>query len=254
MGRLDNKVCIITGASSGIGLATARRFAQEGGILVLFARREDRLNALKQELEEQYGSRVLVIPGDVSKYEDIVRCVDTTAETFGRIDVLINNAGIVDYHIPITRCTNEFWDKIIAVDMTSVFQFSREVLRYMEPAGKGSIVNVSSEAGYYGNCGFPYSAAKAAVIAMTKNIAIQFNETNIRCNCICPGTTPTELNCPEEMKKFHSDYARHCFKCKNEDCPPCDPEDQANAMLYFACDESKSTTGQALVVDHGEKL
>ena len=248
MGRLDNKVCIITGASSGIGLAAARRFAEEGAILSLFARRADRLEALRAELEEKHGTRVLVIPGDVTRYEDIVCCVDTTARMFGRIDVLINNAGIVDDHIPITRCSNEFWD------MTSVFQFSREVLRYMEPAGKGSIVNVSSEAGYYGNCGFPYSAAKAAVIAMTKNIAIQFNETAIRCNCICPGTTPTELNSPEAMKRFHTDYARHCFKCKNEDCPPCDPVDQANALLYFACDESKSTTGQALVIDHGEKL
>lgn len=254
MGRLDNKVCIITGASSGIGLAAARRFAEEGAILSLFARRADRLEALRAELEEKHGTRVLVIPGDVTRYEDIVCCVDTTARMFGRIDVLINNAGIVDDHIPITRCSNEFWDKIIAVDMTSVFQFSREVLRYMEPAGKGSIVNVSSEAGYYGNCGFPYSAAKASVIAMTKNIAIQFNETAIRCNCICPGTTPTELNSPEAMKHFHTDYARHCFKCKNEDCPPCDPVDQANALLYFACDESKSTTGQALVIDHGEKL
>ena len=158
MGRLDNKVCIITGASSGIGLAAARRFAEEGAILSLFARRADRLEALRAELEEKHGTRVLVIPGDVTRYEDIVCCVDTTARMFGRIDVLINNAGIVDDHIPITRCSNEFWDKIIAVDMTSVFQFSREVLRYMEPAGKGSIVNVSSEAGYYGNCGFPYSA------------------------------------------------------------------------------------------------
>ena len=251
MGRLDNKVCIITGASSGIGYTTAELFAREGGKLVLFARRIDRLNELKEKLEAQ-GTEVLVYAGDVSKYEDIVGCVEATIEKFGQIDVLINNAGVVDYHRPITRCTNEFWDYIIAVDQTSVFQFSREVLKYMEPKGYGSIVNLSSLAGYYGHCGFAYSAAKAAVIAMTKNIGLQFNETQIRCNCICPGTTFTELNA--HLEEFDQEFSAHTFKCTNMDAPPCDVIDQANALLYFACDESKSTTGQALVIDHGAKL
>ncbi len=254
MGRLDNKVCLITGASSGIGRATAVRFAEEGAILSICARRVDRLEALKKELEEKFGTQVLVTACDVTKYEDIVNTVDKTAETFGRIDVLINNAGVVDYHIPITRCDNDFWDYIIKVDLTSVFQFSRETLRYMEKQGKGSIVNVSSEAGTYGHCGCPYSVAKAGVIALTRNIAILYNEGNIRCNCVCPGATPTELNCEEEMPKFHNDFAAHCFKAVNKDCPESEPVDQANALLYFACDESKSTTGQYFGVDHGEKL
>ena len=253
-GRLENKVCIVTGASSGIGEATARRFAEEGAILSICARRVDRLEALAAELKEKYGTEVLVLKCDVQNYDEVKNVVDKTAETFGRIDVLINNAGVVDLHIPITRTTNEFWDYIIKVDQTSVFWFTREALRYMEPVGYGSIVNVSSEAGFYGSCGYPYSTAKMALIAMTKNVALQFNETNIRCNCICPGTTPTELNTPDKLATFHRDFADHCFKCKNEDCPPCDPVDQANAMLYFASDEAKSTTGQVLVIDHGEKL
>lgn len=253
-GRLENKVCLITGASSGIGEATAKVFASEGAILSLCARRMDRLEALKAQLEKDYGSTVLLTRCDIASFEDVKNTVDKTAETFGRIDVLINNAGIVDKHVPITECTNEWWDEIIQKDQTSVFWFTRETLRYMVPRNYGSIVNVSSEAGYYGNCGYPYSAAKMALLAMTKNVALQFNEGNIRCNAICPGTTPTELNTPDKLETFYRHFADHCFKCKNEDCPPCDPEDQARAMLYFACDESKSTTGQILVIDHGEKL
>lgn len=212
---------------------------RKAATLVLFARRVDRLNELKTKLEAE-GTQVLVVPGDVTKKEDIVNCVDQAIKTFGKIDVLINNAGIVDYHVPITRCSDEWWDTIIATDMTSVFLFTREVLKYMEPVGYGSIVNLSSSAGYYGNCGFPYTAAKSAVIGMTKNIALQFNETGIRCNCICPGTTFTELNSPDQMEKFDKEFSGHTFKCMNMDAPPCDVIDQAYALLYFACDESKS--------------
>lgn len=251
-GRLENKVCIITGASSGIGYATAVRFAEEGAILSICARREERLNLLKKELEEKYGTKVLVTKCDVSKYEDIVNTVEKTVAEFNRIDVLVNNAGMIDYHVPVTKCDNDWWDRIIKVDQTSVFQFTKEVLKYMEPVGYGSIVNVSSLGGFFGNCGYPYSAAKAALLAMTKNVALQFNMTQIRCNAICPGSTPTEIE--NEVEKFHHEFAMHCFKGLNMEVPKCSPEDQANAILYFACDESRSTTGQVMVIDHGESL
>lgn len=120
----------------------------------------------------------------------------------------------------------------------------------MEPVGYGSIVNVSSLGDYYGNCGYPYLAANVAVIAMTKNVALQFNMTQIRCNAICPGSTPTEI----EVDKFHHHFAMHCFKGLNMEVPKCKPADQANAILYFACDESYSTTGQVIVIDHGESI
>lgn len=251
-GRLEKKVCIVTGASSGIGYATAVRFAEEGATLSICARREDRLNALKDVLEGKYGINVLVTKCDVSKYEDIVYTVKRTAEEFGRIDVLVNNAGMIDYHVPITRCENDWWERIIKVDQTSAFQFTKEVLKYMEPVGYGSIINVSSLGGVRGNCGYPYSAAKAALVAMTQNVAIQFNMTQIRCNAICPGSTPTEIE--NEIEKFHHDFANHCFKGLNMEVPKCSPFDQANAILYFACDESCSTTGQVMVIDHGESL
>lgn len=251
-GRLENKVCIVTGASSGIGYATATRFAEEGAILSICARREARLIALKEKLESEFSTTVLVTKCDVGKHEEIINTVERTIAEFGRIDVLVNNAGMIDYHVPITRCEPEWWDRIIDIDQKSVYLFTKEVLKYMEPVGYGSIVNLSSLAGAFGNCGYPYSAAKAAVIAMTKNVALQYNMTQIRCNAICPGHTPTEIE--NEIEKFHHDFAEQCFKGMNMEVPMCDPVDQANAILYFACDESKSTTGQIMVIDHGQTL
>ena len=254
MVRLDNKVCIITGASSGIGYVTAKRFAEEGAILTLFARRAERLEELAKELKDTYGTEVLVVAGDAKNLEDIRRCVDGTAEKFGRIDVLINNAGRSDYHRPITKVTDDFWDEVMDVDLKSVFRFTRETLRYMEPAGKGSIVSLSSIGGYYGNMGFTYSVAKAGIIAMMKNIAIQFTGKGIRANSVAPGNTLTEFNTEEELAKFDQELSHMSLRHLDVEAPPCGVLDQANALLYLACDESASTTGQCLVVDNGACL
>jgi NAD(P)-dependent dehydrogenase (short-subunit alcohol dehydrogenase family) len=124
----------------------------------------------------------------------------------------------------------------------------------MEPAGSGSIVNLSSIGGALGNCGFAYSAAKAALIAMTQNIAIQYVGKGIRCNAICPGRTLTELNTEEKLAEFDKEFSEICFRHYDMEAPPCDALDQAYAILYFAGDESKSTTGRCLTVDAGATL
>ena len=253
MKRLENKVAVITGASSGIGAGTALLFAQEGANVVLVARRQDRLEAVAEQAKS-YGVQALVVAGDVTDPNTAVRTFDETIRTFGRVDILVNNAGIADKHLPITRCSKEWWDEVCDVDQTSIFYFPKEALKYMEPANSGSIVNVSSIGGVYGNAGIAYSAAKAAVIGMTKNIAIQFAETNIRCNAVCPGPTPTELNTPDKVATFDMEFNAICKKHNDADCPRCSVEDQAYAILFFASDESKSVTGQSLVVDHGRCL
>lgn len=253
MKRLENKVAVITGASSGIGEGTALLFAQEGANVILVARRRDRLEAVAEKARS-YGAQALVVVGDITDPDAAVRAFDETIRAFGRVDILVNNAGIADKHIPITRCSKEWWDEVCDVDQTSVYYFCKEALKYMEPAGTGSIVNVSSIGGVYGSAGIAYSAAKAAVIGMTKNIAIQFAETDIRCNAVCPGPTPTELNTPDKVAAFDMEFNAICRKHNDSDCPRCSVEDQAYAILFFASDESKSITGQSLVVDHGRCL
>ena len=193
----------------------------------------------------------LALPADVTRVEDCRRVCAETARTFGRIDVLVNNAGIVDQHTPTIRTTDELWDTVIAVNLTGTFSFCREALEYMTRAEAGSIVNVSSIAGAYGNGGAAYSASKYGVVGLTKNIAIQYAGTAIRCNAVCPGPTPTELNTPEQLERFDAEFMGICARHTDLSVGVSDPADQAEAILYLASDAARYVTGQVLVVDRG---
>jgi NAD(P)-dependent dehydrogenase (short-subunit alcohol dehydrogenase family) len=249
---LDGKVALITGASSGIGRGTAELFTKEGATVVLTARREDKLNELAAEIEKA-GGKALAVRGDVRVLADVKNVVAQAIATFGRIDILVNNAGILDKHMPTVRTTDELWNDVIATDLTGVFYYCREVLPHMEKAGVGSIVNVASIGGIYMSAGVPYSAAKAGVNGLTRNIALQYAGTGIRCNSVNPGPTPTEANTPEKLAAFDKEFqgicAQHQFWAGESEVI-----DQAYAILYFASDESRYVTGQWLVVDRGMNL
>lgn len=253
MGRLTGKVAIITGASTGIGRATAELFAREGAAVVLAARRPENLKEAEQAIAA-VGGKVLALPCDVSVYEDCVKLADAAFAAFGRIDVLVNNAGIADKHRPVTRCDADWWDRIIQVDQSSLFYMTKEVLRYMEPARSGSIINISSIGGTRGTSGVAYSSAKAAVIGLTKNVALQFAPVGIRCNAVAPGPTPTAFNTPEQIATFDGEFAAQCNSHMNMSLPQSTALDQAYAILFFACDESAAVTGQVLTVDHGTTI
>ena len=250
MKRLEGKVAIVTGANSGIGKATAELFAREGADLVLAARRLDKLQEVEAYAASQ-GVRAISVAADVSKPEDCHRLVEAAVETFGRIDVLVNNAGIDDKNKSITNCDLELWNKVISTDQDSVYYMMKETLPYMEKAGKGSIVNISSIGATRSNAGISYTAAKMAVIGMTKNVAIQVAGTGIRCNAVCPGPTETPIFSPENAASFDKDFARVCARHFDGSLPRTQPEDQANAILFFASDESKAINGETLVVDYG---
>jgi NAD(P)-dependent dehydrogenase (short-subunit alcohol dehydrogenase family) len=249
MGRLAGKVAIITGASSGIGEGTAELFAREGAALILTARRADKLLALVERIETA-GGRAIAVPADVTSSAAVKSVVDAAITAFGKIDVLVNNAGISDKHTATIRTTDELWDAVIAADLTSVFYFCREVLAHMVEAGSGSIVNVGSIGGVYMNAGVAYSAAKAGVNGLTRNIALQYAGTGIRCNSVNPGPTPTGLNTPEQLAGFDHELQQICA---DHSCfvGECEVIDQANAILFLAGDESRYMTGQWLVVDRG---
>jgi len=253
MRRLEGKVAIITGASSGIGKTTAEIFAKEGATVVLAARREDRLQEVEAEIKAN-GGIALSIVGDLRERENCDYVVSKTIQAFGKIDILVNNAGIADKHRPITKTDDEWWREVISINQDTVFYLTRAALKYMEPEQKGSIINISSIGGVHGTAGIAYSAAKSALLGMTKNIAIQFAGKGIRCNCVCPGPTPTELNTPEQIATFDLEFGAICHKHFNHELPPTTTEDQAYACLFFASDESKGVTGQIFIVDNGATI
>lgn len=252
MGKLENKIAIVTGGNSGIGKKTAEIFCKEGAKVVIACRRQEENEKAVKEITAM-GGEIMAVDVDLSTPEGCHKAVDATIEKYGRIDVLVNNAGIADKHKPINKCTEDWYDEVCKIDQYSVYWMSKYALVHMEKAGKGSIVNVSS-IGSQGVAGISYSAAKAAVNAMTKNIAIYYSATDIRCNAVGPGPTPTPLNAPEKAKFFDADFAALCGKHIDITLPEAHVEDQANAILYFASDDAKAVTGQILYVDHGTTM
>lgn len=245
MNMLKDKVAIITGGNSGIGKATVELFKQEGAIVTLVARRED----VNQQVAQEYG--VEYITGDVTDPSTATKVADAVYAKYGRIDILVNDAGQPDGTKSAKNCTNEFWQDQINVNLNAAFFMCREVLRYMEPVGEGVIVNVSSIGGVYHCAGAAYSAAKAGMIGLTHNLAIQYCGTGIRCNCVCPGATKTPLFDPENFGDQDIEMSKITAKHIRTHLPMCEAKDQANAILFFASDMGKSITGQYLVVDKG---
>ncbi len=254
MGRLENKVCLITGGNSGIGECCAKLFAKEGAQVIITARREAELQRVADEITTAGGS-CRWFAGDVTVQADVDRVVNATMEAFGRIDVLVNNAGIPDKHTRTTWVTDELWESVYAVNITGCMRMCRAVLPHMEKVDYGSIVNVASIGGVYGCAGASYSSAKAALLGLTKNIAQQYFHTRIRCNSVSPGSTLTPLFDPKnfegadvEMQEITKRRHYH------ERDTILQPIEQANAILFFASDESSGINGQDLVVDYGNRL
>lgn len=252
MGRLENKIAIVTGGNSGIGRATAALFCREGAKVLIAARRAVNNKAVVDEISAG-GREISSVEADVTKPEDCKKVVATAIERYGSIDILVNNAGIADRHLPVNNCTEEWYDMVCKTDQYSIFYMCKYALPYFEEKGAGAIVNISS-IGSQGVAGVAYSAAKAAVNSMTKNIAIQYAATDIRVNAIAPGPTPTPLNAPEAIASFDQDMARLTAKHLDLSVPESTVDDQAEAILFLASDAAKAITGQILYVDHGTSL
>lgn len=249
-GRIKDKVAIITGAGSGIGKATAELFSKEGGIVILVDFNKEAADETARSIVAS-GGKALAIKADVSSKQDCENVFSHTMSNFGRVDVLVNVAGIADMHRPVIKTDDELWERVIAINQTSVFYFCREALKYMTKEGCGSIINVSSVAGVYGNSGAAYTASKYAVIGLTKNIAIQYAGTGIRCNAICPGVTQTALNTPEKLAFFDEEMREICGRHSDGTIETTYAIDQAHAILNFASDEARCVTGQVVVIDRG---
>jgi len=253
MERLQGKVALITGGTSGIGAATARLFVQEGASVIITGRNTDR----GRQLAAQLGARAGYVRGDVSREADVKAAVEETVRRFGRLDCLFNNAGAGGPRGPIDDIPVAAFDDCFGVLVRGVFLGIKYAAPIMKRQGGGSIINNSSVAGLRaGLSGHVYSAAKAAVIHLTCSVAMELGEGGIRVNCICPGGIATPifgkgLGLPPERAEETVPVMRRLLEAAQPIRRAGLPEDIAHAALWLASDESTFVNGHALVVDGG---
>lgn len=254
MGRLQDKVAVITGGNSGVGAATALLFAKEGAKVVISARRQAQLEEVATKIREA-GGEVLAIVSDISKREDADNLIKKTLETYGKIDILVNNAGVLEEGLkPIDRVEDADMNRIIDINTKGTMYCMRAASAKMAEAKQGSIVNVASVAGVMGCGGAAYVASKAAIIGITRHTALRFAGTGVRCNAVCPGTIVTPMVAEMNHATMDADMFGQMAKHGDLKVQPCMPEDVANILLFLASDESRAITGQAIVTDFGSTL
>ncbi len=246
MKRLQNKVAIITGAAGGMGAAEAKLFAEHGAKVMATDIQGEKLaswvaDAMKSGLSIDYCKH------DVTSAEDWQRVVDKTLAAFGRVDILINNAGIYPGYSTTEQTSKELWDKVIAINLTGPFLGAKACIPYMKKNGAGSIVNISSIAGLVGGNGPAYTASKGGLRLLTKDMAVELAPFKIRVNSIHPGGVLTPMT--EDM--VSTDAGKEMMKAM---CPLGrigNAMEIAYGALYLASDESTYTTGAELVIDGG---
>ncbi|MHA2231624.1 MAG: SDR family NAD(P)-dependent oxidoreductase [Candidatus Hodarchaeales archaeon] len=249
-GALFGKVALVTGGGSGIGRATALLFAQEGAAVCIADMNQNNGKTVAQAIAEN-GGVAIFSQGDVSLASDCHRIVKETVSEFSGLHILSNNVGIIR-RATVLETTEEEWDRVMAVNVKSIFLLSKYAIPAMAQTGGGVIVNVASG---WGLAGGPkaavYCASKGAVVLLTKAMAIDHGDSNIRVNCICPGDTDTPMLRDEaqqlgkSMDQFLAEATQRPLRRLGR------PEDIAQAALYLASDSSSFVTGISLVVDGG---
>lgn len=248
MDRLKGKVAIVTGSTSGIGIGIARLFAAEGAKVVICGRRQEKGQAVVDKIKVEGGDASYHFI-DLTDVSTIEKLISDTAETYGKIDILVNNAanvGLKDGRVD--ELTLEMWDAIFSSDVRGTFYATKCVLPYLQKnENGGSIINIGSMASCAGDLGSTaYACAKAGVDMLTQYTALQYGKQKIRCNCVRPGlivTPENEAKVPQMLKDiFTSNIMVDRYGC---------PEDIGHACVYFASDESEYVTGQIINVDGG---
>jgi NAD(P)-dependent dehydrogenase (short-subunit alcohol dehydrogenase family) len=253
MGKLDNRVAVVTGSASGIGKSMAELFVEEGARVVVSDIQDD----LGQKLADGFGERGTYIHADVSIEDDVKGLIDHAVESFGRVDCIVNNAGMGGVKGEIESIPVEAFDRTIAILLRGVFLGIKHAAPVMKKQGGGNIINISSVAGLRGiTQNHPYSAAKAAVLQLTRSAAMELAYYKIRVNSICPGSIVSSIfgaakgmSSAESLKTY--DNLKRLFEKGQPLRRAGLPEDIAKAALWLASDDSRFVTGHALVVDGG---
>lgn len=248
--RFEGKSVIVTGASSGMGWNIALSFAKEGATVIAVARRKERLEQLAKESESLAGT-ILAYPGDVSTKEANEGMVEFALEHCGKLDVLVNNAGLMDEFKPVGEVNDEQWERVLNLNLTGPMYAMRKAVQVMsEQETGGNIVNVASIGGIRGcRAGAAYTASKHALVGLTENTGYMYQGKNIRCNVICPGGVDTEvMNSQTDISQFG---VGRVMAGLDTSIPSGKPQDIAAAVLFVASDEARFMNGSTIVVDGG---
>lgn len=248
---LSGKVAIVTGAGTGIGKEVAKLFGKNhASVVVNYRSSEKEANQVKKEIEEM-GAKAITVKADISNYEDCKKILEKTLETFGHVDILVNNSGMGLSKGNILDITNEEYHKVMKTNIDGTYYMTTLVLKQMEEQGKGgSIVSISSSAVAQPSSGNgPYAMSKAAVELLMRSIAQNHGEHGIRCNIVAPGPTETNM-----VKEFFDDEKRQRVTKEIPLRRFGDPKETAQAVLFFASDMSSYVTGQKIHVDGGRTI
>ncbi len=260
MGRLDNKVAIVTGASSGMGMEISRLFAKEGASVVAIARRKERLQGVIDEITRQ-GGKAIAVAGDVTIQADIEKAVRTAVEKYGHLDIVVNNAGLMDNMAPVDRMSDEMFDNVIDVNLKGPFLMFRAAIpemlknpdnpKYPAGFGKGAFVTVASAGGLRGAIAGPaYTASKHGVIGLAKNVAFMYAKKGIRSNIIAPGGVATDM--AAAITGWDPEGVAICTGDAEISNPRYGtPEEIAMLALFLASDESSLINGATVTADAG---
>lgn len=247
--RFEGKCVVVTGASSGMGRKIALDFAKEGATIIAVARRLERLEEIAKEAES-FAGKILPYQGDISLEEVNNDMIDYAVKECGKLDVLVNNAGIMDEFTPIGELTDELFNKVMSVNLNGPIYAMRKAVQVMlEQETKGSIVNIASIGGVCGaRAGVAYTASKHAIVGATKNTAYMY-AGKIRCNVVCPGGVETEvMNSQTNISQFG---VGRIMAGLDTSIPAGKVEDISTAVLYIASDDAKFMTGAEIVIDGG---
>jgi NAD(P)-dependent dehydrogenase (short-subunit alcohol dehydrogenase family) len=244
---MDGMVAVITGAASGIGLATARLFAVEGARVVATDVAEQPLADLVRETDG-----IISVVGDVSQSDDVDRMIDTAIERFGQLDILCNVAAMRDRFLPVDEMPDDLWRSVLDVNLTGPFQMCRRAIPLMLERGSGCIVNISSTAGLFGSRGgAAYTVSKHGLIGLTKSIAATYGRDGLRCVAVCPGKVVTPSGVSRRAAGIHPRGQTGLERIEASVVRDQQPEEIADIVLFVASDAARGLNGDVIVADAG---
>jgi NAD(P)-dependent dehydrogenase (short-subunit alcohol dehydrogenase family) len=249
--RLEGKVAVITGAGSGMGRAMANLFAAEGAKIVAAEWNEATLAEVVDEVKAA-GGEIVGVQGNVADQADCEKIVDEAVSAFGKVDVLCNNAGVMDLNQGAAEMDNAIWDRVLGINLNGPMYLTRKAIPVMKAAGGGSIINTASVAGVGGGAaGCAYTVSKHGVIGLTRNTAFRYAQEGIRCNAIVAGAVETNIMQSVDPTKMDPAASARCQTWYAAIPGQLKPLDIANLALFLASDESKLINGAAIAADAG---